>query len=255
MAFSTAEISNVKAMMFPAGIGPSGSVVGVPLLALVSWRSGETDKLFQVYVDGGLAGVTMQAAQRMLLVQCEHGHTTAIEVVAVEAADIDVDHSDQLSGFTEADGAHVVLAWPRYGRIGLGVRAVIYGDGGTGTLDFDAELADCEVWVSEQDKWGWGLDAFGRSDFGYSGSGAIGWGRGEFGDGEFGFDADAVVFESEALEVGTYKFAVRTVDRLGNFDEGETIDVQVSVDPLPRAADVAIESYDETNDRLTLNIS
>jgi len=255
MGFSSDNIEHVKAMEIPLGFLADGQMVSVPGLALVGWRSDQSDKLFQVYVDGRLAGVTVYPDQRMLPVQCEETHTSAIEVVAVDPADKDVDHSSQLSGFDDIDGCHVMLSWPKRGTIAFGSRVVIYWDGGSGEIDYSEPVWQQSVWQGAWEKWGWGLDAFGRGDFGYSGTGAAGFGRGSFGNGEFGFDAEMQCFASEALSAGSYKFALRVTDSLGNYNDGQDSLFDISVDPLPEAATLALESYDDVSNLLVLDIS
>ena len=152
-------------------------------------------------------------------------------------------------------GSHAVLSWPRRGTIPLGAKAMVYWNKGSGEIDYNNPLVTKAIWSSIVEKWGWGLDSFGKGDFGYSGTGAVGWGRGSFGKGEFGFDAEMVIFESESLPSGQYKFAVRMMDAQGNLDEGEFSTWECDIDPLPVAPGLQIESYDELSDILTLNIS
>ena len=253
MTFSIDNIDSVKATPFPAGRLRDGKVVPVPGLIMVRWRSSETDKLFQVYVNGQLAGVTVDPAQRVLMAPHEHTHPAAIEIVAVEAADKDVDHAGELAGFTADDGSHVSLSWPRLGTMPLGSVAHICWNSGEGEIDYGNPIATQTVWPDPTEKWGWGLDRFGEVGFGYSG-GAIGWGRGAFGSGEFGFDAEMMTFETESLPIGTYCFAVRLANETGSLDEGDVISVEVSVDPLPEAPGLALESYDPVGG-LVLNIT
>jgi hypothetical protein len=254
MAFGTTNIEQVKAMSVPAGQRPKGGVVAQAGVMLVSWRSGETDKLFQVYVNGRLMGASAHRQQRALLVEYDHTHPAVIEVVWVRAQDRYVDYARQLNGFTEKDGVHAVVSLPRRGTMELGSRAKLFWDAGTGVMDYSQPLMVQEVWPEPEDKWGWGQDGFGRGDFGYSSTAAPGWGRGSFGEGEFGFDADKLVFESEALPRGTYQFAVRLTDAQGNAAEGEAEIVTVSIDPVPEGPGLAIESYDSGSNELVLNI-
>lgn len=254
MGFSVADINNVRAMCFPAGRGAGEAIVPLPGVTLVSWDSVEADKLFQVYVDGQWAGVTSGPGQRMLLVQCRDVHTSVIEVVAVEAEDKVTDFAASLDGFSTTDGGRVLLTWPQRGSLPLESKAVVHWDSGGGQIDYDNPLAIQDNWPNPAAKWGWGLDQFGEGDFGYSGTGAEGWGQGAFGRGEFGFDAQMLTWQSDELEAGTYGFAVRTTDGQGNFDAGETTVFEVSVDPLPAAPSLGIDSCNAGNDELVLNI-
>lgn len=253
MTLAIDNIESVKATPFPAGRLRDGGIVSVPGLIMVQWRSSEAGKLFQVYVNGRLAGVTADVEQRVLLVQCDHSHPAAIEIVAVEGADKDVDHAGELVGFSRDDGSHVALSWPRLGTLALGSEARVCWNGGAGGIDYDNPIATQTVWADPTEKWGWGLDGFGEVGFGYNG-GAVGLGRGAFGLGEFGFDAEMMVFESAALGIGTYLLAVRLADQRGNLDEGDISSVTVSVDPLPATPRLALESYGQV-EGLVLNIT
>ena len=255
MAFGTTNIDKVRAMVFPAGQRREGGGAAQAGVLLVSWCSSETDKLFQVYVNGQRAGVSAHPRQRMLLVQYDHRHPAVIEVIWVTARDRYVDYARQLSGFTARDGGHAVVSLPRRGTIELGSVARLFWDAGTGQMDYAEPLAVQKVWPEPADKWGWGQDGFGCGDFGYSGRAALGWGRGSFGGGEFGFDADLLVFESEALPVGTYQFAVRIMDAKGNSDVGEVEKVTLSIDPRPEGPELTMASYDEVTGELVLEIN
>ncbi|KPK76405.1 MAG: hypothetical protein AMJ79_06715 [Phycisphaerae bacterium SM23_30] len=255
MTFGITEINKVRATVFPAGQLRDGTAVVLPGLILLSWQSKLTDKLFQVYVNGKLAGLSSHPKQRELVVQYDHTHPTGIEVIWVEAEDRYVDYSRQSTGWRETDGSHAVLCFHRRGSIPLGSEAQLYWNAGQGDIDYSEPISRQSVWADAADKWGWGLDSFGVGDFGNSGTGAIGWGRGDFGEGEFGFDADIITFESEPLTGGTYKFAIRLSDAWGSLDQGEIIQTEIHIDPLPIGPILDMESYDNQTDTLFLNIN
>ena len=255
MVYGITDIDKVRATVFPAGYLKDGTAAALPGVILVRWKSGHTDKLFQVYVNGEWAGVTSHTEQRELSVQYDHTHTAVIEVIWVTADDKFVDWGGRVTGWKKTDGSHAVLSFSRRGTIPLGSEARLYGDRGLGEINFAEVLDRQAVWLEPTEKWGWGLDAFGRGDFGYSGTGATGWGKGSFGYGEFGFDADRLSFESEELAAGRYRFAVRLADAAGNLDEGEILEAEVNIDPLPVGPGLSIESYDDQTETLALNIS
>ena len=254
MAFGSTNIDRVRATVFPAGQLKDGTAVALPGLILLSWRSPLTDKLFQVYVNGEFGGATSHPEQRALVVQHDHIHPAAIEIIWVTAEDKYVDYSRQLTGWQETDGSHAVLRFPRRGSIPLGSEAQLFWNAGEGDINYNEPINKQFVWADIADKWGWGSDGFGEGDFGYSGTGAIGWGRGNFGEGEFGFDADMLTFESKSLTAGAYNFAVRLSDARGNLDQGVIINKELHIDPLPIEPSLAIESYDDQSDILILNI-
>lgn len=254
MAFSTEQIEAVRAESFPMGRLRSGKVVATSGLVLVRWRSGLSDRLFQVYVNGCLAGVTSEPDQRMLLIHIEPRNLAAIEVGAVDAEERWSDHSPELTGFSNQDSSRVELRVPRRGELPLNSVVKVYWDFGSGTIDYSEELGERVVWLEEAEKWGWGLDGFGKGDFGYSGTGAVGWGKGSFGDGEFGFDGDVLTYRSQAIDPGKYKFDLRLMDGLGNLDAGGSGVVEVFVDPIQPSGELEIESYDDSSNSLMLKI-
>ena len=254
MAFGTSNIDKVRTMVFPAGQMRQDRLAAQSGLILLSWHSSETDKFFQVYVNGKLAGITSHPAQRKLLIQYDHRHSAALEVIWVTPDDKYVDYSEQLTGFGPEPGSHAVLSFPRRGNLPLYSDAHLFWDAGGGEIDYGEPLAVQAIWAGPFDKWGWGLDSLGRGDFGYSGTGATGWGRGSFGEGEFGFDAEMLTLQSDSLPAGAYKFPVRLVDAAGNLHEGDISLVTLSIDPLPAGPGLALESYDDSKDELVLNI-
>jgi hypothetical protein len=254
MGYGTTNIELVWAQVFPLGQMQREEVVALPGLVLVGWESCETEKYFQVYVDGRLAGVTGHPEQRMLLLEYEHDHPAAIEVIWVTKEDRYTDFARQLSGFEEADGAHAVLHVPRMSGLPLTSQLELYWDSTSGVIDYSETIVTQPIWSNPFDKWGFGLDAFGEGDFGYSGTGAVGWGAGSFGIGEFGFDAEELILSTEALEAGEYQFAVRLVDEFGNWDEGQTELFTIGMDPVPEQPELRIASYDEVNNELVLEV-
>ena len=256
MAFDTTCISRVRATVFPMGRQRDGQVVALPGLLLLSWHSVETNKFFQAYVNGELAGSTIHTEQRMLLVEHDPSTVALVEVVAVDPAEQYRDFSDQLSGFTAEDGCHVELSWPRRGILPLNSRVEVYADDCSGAIDYDAEpLASSSVWDDPLDKWGWGFDVFGKGDFGYSGTGAPGWGHCGFGDGEFGFDAERCEWQSDCLTLGVHHFGVRLTDGAGNPNSGGDSELAFHIDPVPQARQIGIEDYDAQSNVLVLRVS
>ena len=254
MKFSIDKIDSVRAVPFPVGQLQDGKATPLPGLVLLCWRSDETTRLFQAYVNKKLTAVTAIPQQRMMLVEYDHTHPAAIELAAVDPADKFTDFSSELGGFTSADGTHVKLGWPRRGSLPLDSVAKIYWDAGSGVIDTDNPLDQVLIWSDERDKWGWGLDRFGRGDFGYSGTGAPGWGLGVLGQGEFGFDAEMMAYESDELLGGRYKFALRLFDTRGTPQQDELEIFEVFIDPIPEAPMLIIDSYNPVSDTLVLQV-
>ena len=142
-------------------------------------------------------------------------------------------------------------------KLPVGSTAQIYFDDGTGQIDYSTPLNDSpiRIWPSWQDKSGFAMSCFGRSDFGYDSSAAAGFGRGNFGDVQFGFDDDTIEWISPQLQCGTYKFAVIITDETGN--QSEPIETEpITVTPLPTPAEnLDISSFDKQMNQLVLIIS
>jgi len=254
MSWGCDGIARVWASPFPAGLLQDGTVEPLPGLVLVGWESAKTGVLFQVYVNGRLAGVTGHLKQRLMLAAGEEARVSAIEVVWTEEAESWVDHGGELRGFLGADGDRAVILFARRAAWPLGTAARLYGNEGAGAIDFDRSLAEARVWSGAEEKWGWGCDAFGRGDFGYSGTGAVGWGQGGFGLGEFGFDEEMVALVSNGLAAGRYEFSVRVADERGHEDAGAICVAVVHVDPLPPGCRLSLEQYEAGEGRLVLRV-
>ena len=100
-------ISRVRAFALPAGVSGDGVANQLAGAAVVKWHSTYSDMLHQVYVNGRFAGVTIEPAQRQLIVPVPLSQETAvrIEVFAVEPRYADVDFSDELRSRTNSGRA------------------------------------------------------------------------------------------------------------------------------------------------------
>ena len=257
MGLVSSGIDRARAFALAGGVRADGGAVDEPLGALVKWRSEHEDKLHQVYVNGGLAGVTTDLEQRRMVVPIRSAWMSAvrIEVFAVEASQAHIDFGSQLQSRPQA--GRVKLSWLRGMNLPFGGTAQVFSDGGTGEIDYENPVSkeDIVLWPSWQDKVGFGLSEFGSSDFGYDGSAAVGFGRGLFGEGEFGFDADEISWESGELETGKHRFAVRIMDRFAQeSDAQETGDITLIRTARP-AEGLDVSSYDKEEDKLVLCIS
>jgi len=250
-------IDKVTAFALPVGIAADGSFITEPLAVLVRWHSTNSDKFHQIYVNGEYAGSTIDTQQREMIVHFRSCFKRAgrIEVYAVEPEYAQRDFSDE-AGMIKQMG-RVRLCWPRSQNLPVGATGKIYSNNGAGDIDIDEPLTETAIrlWPCWQDKGGFGMSRFGRSDLGYDGSAATGFGRGSFGNGEFGFDADMVCWTSGALEKGRYKFAVKVTDAYGNKDEGENETEFVTVVPEPVPCEqVDVASFDKETNELILSI-
>ncbi len=258
MGLISEGIDKVRAFELAGGIGADGQTIDCPRAALVQWRSSWSDKFHQVYVNGQLAGATLDTDQLQLIVQVPScgDSPVRIEVFAVEAKDVYEDFSSELSSSVYESG-RVKIKLMRSQALPMDSTVQVYFDNGTGEIDYDNPLNDTpiQVWPVWQDKAGFGMSRFGVSDFGYDGAAAAGFGRGWFGYGEFGFDADTLEWVSELLEAGTYKFGIKVTDKKGN-QSNSTETRQVTVIPAARPAEeVSVQSFDKQSNELILSIS
>ncbi len=98
MPFLRDGIDNVQVFALPDGVWASGQSIAVYGTALVIWRSSHVDMLHQVYLNGHLAGATLDMEQRQLVVQASGSFRSAIlvTVIAVSPADAHVDFAVDL---------------------------------------------------------------------------------------------------------------------------------------------------------------
>ena len=255
MGLISSGINGVRVFDLPTGVWEDGAVVEAPRVCLVKWRSEWKDKLYQVYVNGYFAGVTVDREQREMVVQTPSCYERAvrIEVFAVEASEADVNFGDELGQSSEDSGrVRLRLLWSQ--RLPMGARFEVYFDNGTGVIDYANPIGGGRVWECWQDKAGFGLARFGENDFGYEWENGVGFGRGGFGLGEFGVDADVIEWISPILETGTYRFGVKVIDTRGNESEiGETEEIVVIPAARP-ARELDGLSFDETTNLLMLEI-
>lgn len=259
MGLISGGIDKVRAFALPAGIGADGRVVAEPQTVLVRWHSEWSNKLHQIYVGGEYAGTTADTEQREMVVhvRCLWQSAVRIEVFAVEPWQGSVDLSGELVTVCNGSG-RVRISWPRLQNLPVGAVAQIFSNKGSGSIDYDEPVTSRpeRLWPAWQDKGGFGLSRFGRSDFGFDGSAAVGFGRGAYGRGEFGFDADMVSWTSSELRSGIYKFAVRIVDGFGNEDEGLKETEPTTVIPGAKPPEeVTIASFDKGTNALILSVS
>jgi hypothetical protein len=257
MGLISSGIDKVRAFELSHGLGGNNGLAGTPRTALVQWNSNWNDKLYQVYLNGEYAGTTVDCEQRQMVVQLaalEDG-VVRVEVFAVNTEEADTDFSSQ-PGLSANTTGCVVITILREQNLPAGAVMEIYSDGGTGEVDWSEPISEgpIPIWQAWQDKGGFGMSEFGLSDFGHDGAAATGFGKGVFGYGMFGFDAEAVLWVSEPLARGVYRFGVRILDSAGRQVRcGETEEITVIPAAKP-ASSVEIHSFDKETNQLVLEI-
>jgi len=255
MGLISEGINKVRAFELPAGVFRDGDSVGVPRTALLRWQSSWQDKFYQVYVSGRYCGTSRDTNQRQMFVQLPNSFSSSvrIEVFAVDACEADVDFSGELAD-SEGKSGRVKIGLLREQNLALGARVNIYFDNGIGEIDYENPVNSepIEIWADWQDKGGFGMSRFGRSDFGRDWSAGAGFAMGYYGRGQFGVDADLIEWVSEQLPAGVYKFAVKIIDGEGN--ESEPIECEeIFVEPAAKGVEsLQVISFDEAEKKMVL---
>jgi len=257
MSLVNTGIEKVTAIELPAGIRQDGAFVAAPRMALVSWRSSNSDMLHQVYVNGRFAGATIDAEQRQMIVQIPTWFESAvrIEVFAVPAEEAHIDLSTEIAQ-PPVDSGRVKISLLRSQNLPAGATFNVFYDAGSGEIDYDQPINDCpiRIWPSWMDKAGFAMAGFGLSDFGWDGAAAVGFGKGIFGGAAFGLDADTLEWISQPLPAGAYKFGVKVLGRAGNESAASKVG-PVTVTPAAKAAEgLSVLSFDAQTNELVLQI-
>jgi len=236
---STEGITQVRVCPLALGPASDGTAVG-PAAVEVTWASTQSDRWHQVYVNGRLAGVTAGPTDRQLIVSAPVSGTgrcgmLLVEVLAVDAADRWTDFAESLSGFGNGAGAEVRLSWQAGLYLDSNLEAFhVFGDGGTGTVDYASPLNEAPLPARPG----------GREPWGY--------GAGGFGVGGYGQSAAVYEWTTDPLPAGVHTLAVAAVDAAGN-RLAAAAEVQVAVAPLPRPPEnVRAAAYDPNTAVATL---
>ncbi len=257
MSLISTGINKVRAIALAAGVDAGGRSVEEPLFVFVRWSSEHEDKLYQVYINGEPAGVTQDTKAREIIIAFGLSQYDAarIEVYAVEPGEWNIDHNSEPEDLLRSN--RVEIDWARQMSLPFEGSAKVYGNNGSSEIDYDQAVTkeDIQLWPGWQDKGGFGLSGFARSDFGFDGSAAVGFAKGNFGEGEYGFDTDDTVWTSSELKTGVYQFGVKVTDRLGNSSEAGESQQAVVIEEAVPAKCIEVESYDKTKNELVLEVS
>lgn len=219
MSIQRTGIENVRATVLADAVRSAGDGVAFSRAVLVSWQSSLEGPLYQVYVNGRLAGATNDPSERRLVIQTPSLSPAMmrIEVIAVDPHEAHRDFSEQID-VSAVDVGRIRLTILRSQSLPAGATINICHDNGSGTIDYDTPVnrRPIPLWPCWQDKAGFGMAQFGAGDFGYDAAAAVGFGKGLFGLGQFGLDADALAWISPTLSTGTYRLGVVVYDDEGN---------------------------------------
>jgi hypothetical protein len=258
MSFSREGIQDVRVHPLPDAVAPDGQAVGISRSALVTWHSDLKGRFYQVYVNGRLAGTSVNTHQRQMVVQTPSSFESAVhvEVVSVEPTEAHVDFSAQLDAPSYLS-TRVRLTLLRSQSLPLDGAFNVYGETATGQIDYDTPLNETPIpiWPCPQDKAGFGLSCFGEGDFGWDAAAAVGFGKGCFASGQFGLDADAIEWISALLAEGAYRFGIRVLDDAGNASPPVESAPVTIVPPARPGVQLSVNSFDPQTGQLTLSVA
>lgn len=240
MSFSTEEITRVRARPPAVDLAQASGAVAAAVGALeVTWESTAAG-WHQVYVNGGLAGVTARPEDRRLVVAAPvdasgPAAVVRVEVVAVDAADRWTDFSADLPAQAGDAGGEVRLAWQAGEYLDPGLESFdVFADGGTGAIDYAAPLNESPLPARPGGVAPWGF------------------GCGGFGVGGYGRSAARYEWTTGALSPGAWRLAVVAADAAGN-RLATAAEVAVTVAPLPPPPDdFRVAAYDAATRHATL---
>jgi len=148
----------------------------------------------------------------------------------------------------------VVILVPRFRRYASGDGFAVYGDGGTGSIDYEQIVGDAIVtfWPLAAKRQGHLLDGHLMLSH-VSSVWPDGHLEGMHGVGEHLWPAGVIRFETPRYYFGAFRHAVRPFDAAGNWREDEPVVVETVVNSSPRAVgDVVLASHDGEVDRVTI---
>ena len=138
----------------------------------------------------------------------------------------------------------------------LGDYCVLYGDGGSGSINYAAPLSSEKhpLFPDGAGYFGWGRLSWGHfawsrgKSLGVRGWGVMSWGRFPWGHG-----AVKIIARHIVTTCGIYKYAFKCFDAAGNPNAGTPEEISVEVHLAPAApAGLKKVSYDKDTDILTL---
>jgi len=135
--------------------------------------------------------------------------------------------------------------------------ARLYGNGGSGDINWDTPLSNEVFSLFRQGAgiYGWGSAAWGRFRWGRAHSmRAAGWGLLSWGNFPWGYGAAVIRALHKVNTCGDYKFAFACYDRCGNLHEGTPEEAAVVVHIAPAApTGLKKNTYNKETDILVLD--
>ncbi len=141
----------------------------------------------------------------------------------------------------------------------LGDYAKLFGDGGSGVIDWDSPLSDIKypLFPAGAGVYGFGDGPFGDYPFGQAYCAkTLGFGYLPFGEYPFGESTAVIEAKHIVTECGVYKFAFGCYDSAGNVHVGspEEAEIEVLIAPAGPITGLKKNAYNKTTDVLTLDV-
>ena len=137
--------------------------------------------------------------------------------------------------------------------------AVLYGNGGSGDIDWDTPVSDqkYELFPNGGGIYGFGCAPFGSVPFGQAYSTRCpGFGNLPFGRGPFGYGSAWIKAKLKVTQCGDYKFGFELFDKAGNENEGTPGEVTTVVHIAPGAPlSLSKTSYNKSTGNLVLAVT
>lgn len=153
--------------------------------------------------------------------------------------------------------ARITIIWAVPVGYQPGDYAMLYGNGGSGDIDYDAPLTPekYQLFPDNGGIFGWGQAPWGQFPWGYGWSARVpGWGQLPWGQFPWGYGTALITVKYDVSVCGEYKFALKVFDKLGNPSSGTPEELEASVHIAPPApTGLNKNSYDKDTDILILD--
>ena len=210
----------------------------------LSVRTVHADKVVQCYVSGVLAAWARPHQGGVEFVLPESLPTDIVLLLAVDAADAEVNYWGQALSADQALANRIRVRTPQL--------SLAYMPGDVWKVCVDERLEHVQAFFPGGRRvGGYGL-GYGDA-YGFDAGGARGYGA-NFGRGEYGFDCDMLVWTSEALRPGEYSIEVVVASARGDDSPGQTAEVTLSGYAQP-ASGLTVDSYDPSGDGLKFSFT
>ena len=132
--------------------------------------------------------------------------------------------------------AKITITWAVPAGYQPGDYARLYGNGGNGDIDYDTPLTNeqFELFQDGGGIYGWGYQPWGHTPWGKPWATKVpGWGHLPWGHSPWGYGTTVIQTQYTVTQCGTYKFAFKLFDKLGNENTGIPEEAEVVIHIAP----------------------